>query len=104
MTVGEPLNLLHLARAAGDQEAAVPGTDLWVRSVEGRRREHMQVTAWCLVLHGNLIIDLPLGAFRILATGDALHLPAGLDLSLQSVGGAALLAWRYGSPPGVALD
>lgn len=104
MAVAEPLNLLHLARAAGDQEAAVPGTDLWVGSVEGRRSEHLRANAWCLVLDGDLIIDLPLGAFRILATGDALHLPAGLDLSLQSVGGAALLAWRYGSPPDVALD
>lgn len=104
MAVGEPLNLLHLARAAGDQETAVPGTDLWVLSVEGRRREHLQTDAWCLVLAGDLIIDLPFGAFRILATGDALHLPAGLVLSLQSVQGAALLAWRYGSPHAATLD
>lgn len=92
-SIGEPLNLVHLANAAGEPGAQVPGTAFIVRRLDGRRRERLEAAAWCLVLAGDLIIDLPLGAFRILKTSDALHLPAGVELGLQSVGGPAVLAW-----------
>lgn len=94
MRVGEPLNLLGLARTAGDGAALVPGTDLSVRRLAERRRETTQAASWLLVLEGRLIVDLPHGDFRILERGDALHLPGGLELALQSVEGEALLVWR----------
>ena len=94
MRVGEPLNLLGLARAAGDSVAVVPGTDLSVRRLAERRRETTATASWLLVLDGRLIVDLPHGDFRILDRGDALHLPAGLELDLQSVEGEALVLWR----------
>jgi hypothetical protein len=94
MRVGEPLNLLALARATGDGAAAVPGTELSVRRLAERRREATTAPTWVLVLDGRLIVDLPHGDFRILERGDALHLPAGLELDLQSVEGDALVLWR----------
>lgn len=92
-SIGEPLNLVHLANASGEPGAQVPGTAVIVRRLDGRRHERLEAAAWCLVLAGDLIIDLPSGAFRILKSSDALHLPAGVDLDLQSVGGPAVLAW-----------
>ncbi len=94
MSVGEPLNLLGLARAAGERAALVPGTDLSVRRLAERRWETTTAPSWLLVLEGRLIVDLPHGDFRILERGDALHLPAGLELALQAVEGEALLVWR----------
>ncbi|MEJ2292477.1 MAG: hypothetical protein P8Y13_11680 [Deinococcales bacterium] len=94
MRIGEPLNLLGLARAAGEAAAVVPGTDLSVRRLAERRRETTSAASWVLVLEGRLIVDLPHGDFRILERGDALHLPAGLELDLQSVEGEALVLWR----------
>ncbi|HKI55673.1 MAG TPA: hypothetical protein VKB31_00865 [Trueperaceae bacterium] len=99
MNVGEPLNLLGLARASGDVASTVPGTDLSVRRLAGRHVERTAAAAWLLVLEGRLIIDLPHGDFRILDRGDALHLPAGLELELQSVEGEALLVWRSAATP-----
>ena len=97
--VGESLNLLALARASGEGTTAVPGTYLSVRRVAGRVRERTASAAWLLVLEGRLIVDLPHGDFRILARGDALHLPADLDMTLQSVEGEALLVWRSSTTP-----
>jgi len=96
VAVGEPLNLLGLARAAGEGAALVPGTELSVRRVAERREEALPSASWLLVLEGRLIVDLPHGDFRILERGDALHLPAGLTLTLQPVEGEALLLWRAG--------
>ena len=94
MSVGEPLNLLGLARAAGEHPALVPGTELSVRRLAERRQERTSAASWLLVLEGRLIVDLPPGDFRLLARGDALHLPAGLEMTLQAVEGEALLIWR----------
>lgn len=94
MDVGEPLNLLGLARAAGDGATLVPGTGLSVRRLADRRSETTEAAWWMLVLDGRLIVDLPHGDFRILERGDALHLPPGLDVVLQPVEGEALLLWR----------
>lgn len=97
--VGEPLNLLGLARASGDAVAAVPGTDLGVRRLKGRVRERSRHAVWLLVLEGRLIVDLPHGDFRILERGDAIHLPAELAVALQSVEGEALVVWRSAATP-----
>ena len=94
MAVGEPLNLLGLARAAGEGPALVPGTELSVSRVTRKREEQLPAASWLLVLEGRLIVDLPHGDFRILERGDALHLPAGVALTLQAVEGEALLLWR----------
>ena len=94
MSVGDPLNLLGLARAAGARAVLVPGTDLSVRRLAERRRETTAAASWVLVLEGRLIVDLPHGDFRILERGDALHLPAGIELVLQAVEGEALVVWR----------
>lgn len=94
MPVGEPLDLLSLARAAGDGAALVPGTGLSVRRFAGPRRERLAEAVWLLVLDGRLVIDLPHGDFRILDRGDALHLPASVEVSLRAVEGEALLLWH----------
>ncbi len=94
MDLGEPLNLLGLARASGAVASSVPGTDLTVRRVAERVDERTTAATWLLVLEGRLIVDLPHGDFRILDRGDALQLPGGLELALQSVEREALLLWR----------
>jgi hypothetical protein len=94
VSVGEPLNLLGLARAAGERPALVPGTDLSVRRLAEQHQERTSAASWLLVLEGRLIVDLPHGDFRILERGDALHLPAGLELTLLAVEGEALVVWR----------
>ncbi len=99
MDVGEPLNLLGLARAAGDHPASVPGTALSVRCLAGRHLETTPPACWLAVLDGRLIVDLPHGDFRILERGDSLHLPSGLQVALQSVEGEALLLWRSAAGP-----
>lgn len=99
MGVGKPVNLLSLARAAGDTEAWVPGTDLSVRRVDAPVAHHGAGAIWLVVLDGRLIVDLPHGDFRILERGDALHLPPDLPLTLQGVEGPALLLWRAESAP-----
>ena len=96
MHVGETLDLLSLARAAGDGLTLVPGTDLCVRRFTGPRREAPASRVWLLVLHGRLVVDLPHGDFRILECGDALHLPGGLKLSVRAVEDEALVLWRDG--------
>lgn len=93
MSVGKPVNLLSLARAAGEGGALVPGTGLSVRRV-GAPEPHHGSRAWLLVLAGTLILDLPHGDFRILERGDALHLPDGVPGTLQGLEGPALLLWR----------
>lgn len=102
--VGNPVNLLSLARAAVDADAWVPGTDLSVRRIDRPAPHQGAAGAWLAVLDGRLIIDLPHGDFRILERGDALHLPAGVPATLQGVEGAALVLWRAAAQQPAARD
>lgn len=46
-----------------------------------------------LLLQGQLVVDLPLGEFRVLQPGDSLLLPAGAPATLQPIAGQAILVW-----------
>ncbi len=84
MEVAQPLNLLSLARNA-PAGATVPGTGLEVVIVTEAQQMKLEQNLWLLVLSGDLVIDLPKRDFRILKTGDSLQLPAGTDISMQSL-------------------
>jgi len=81
--VGQPLNLLGLAKAGAGQVAPVPGTGLEVLLLDEGRPATIATASWLAVLEGELIVDLPHGDFRILQQGDSLHLPAGLEVGFE---------------------
>lgn len=79
--VGEPLDLVALARGSG--RARVPGSDLEVAALDATTPERLERPTWLLLLAGELIVDLPFGDFRKLAVGESLELPAGLRVSFE---------------------
>ncbi len=74
------LNLINLAKAAGDGSRTVPGTPLKVK-MAAKGEEVLESDLWLLVLAGELIIDLPHGDFRHLKVGDSLKLQADMRVS-----------------------
>ena len=91
--VAQPLNLLGLARG-NPSGSSVPGTALEVLYLSAASREELSAPWWLLVLEGELILDLPHGDFRVLKTGDSLHLSAGLRLDWQPLEAAVVLRQR----------
>lgn len=87
----QPLNLLALARTGSGQAQAVPGTEFEVAYYASARAETTGRALWLLLLSGKLIIDLPHGDFRIMNPGEALWLPAGLELSYKPLEESVLL-------------
>lgn len=49
--------------------------------------------ALLLLLEGKLIVDLPLGDFRVLDPHDLVSLPTGVEIVLQPVASQAVVAW-----------
>ena len=92
--VGQVVGVFGLARAAGEAGTALPGR-AWVAARIERRVDWCLTTPrWLLALDAALIVDLPHGDFRVLQRGDAVELPAGVDLALQPVGDAVSLLWH----------
>ncbi|HEX7004444.1 MAG TPA: hypothetical protein VF168_09695 [Trueperaceae bacterium] len=89
--VEKPLNLPGLARTGAGAPQSVPGTRFEVSLLETRTSSTLAEGRWLLLLAGELIVDLPHGDFRILAEGDALRLPAGLEVACQPVRPSVLL-------------
>lgn len=83
--VGQPLHLPSLARTADGDAERVPGTPLAVQALTRRLETTVERALWLLVLEGELIVDLPYGDFRVLKTGDALQLDAGLAVAFEPV-------------------
>ena len=92
--VGQVVGVLGLARAAGEAGAALPGRPWVAARLERRVGWRLNRGRWLLALDGALIVDLPYGDFRVLQRGDALELPAGVDLALQPVGDAVSVLWH----------
>ncbi len=46
-----------------------------------------------LLLEGRLIVDLPLGEYRLLERGDLIELAPGAAVALQPVASQAMVAW-----------
>lgn len=88
----EALNLLQLAKAAG--LAQVPGTPLMVMLLNESWAEQLEQGLWLLVISGELIVDLPHGDFRLLASGDCLHLEAGIAVSYKPLEETVVLRYR----------
>jgi hypothetical protein len=98
LEIGPVVGVLGLARAAGEAGTALPG-HAWVAArLEGRVAWRLSRPRWMLALDAAVIVDLPHGDFRVLQRGDALDLPAGVDLALQPVGDAVALLWHDGGP------
>ena len=85
------LNLVSLARTGDGAAQAVPGTPFEVSSIVSRTRQRLPADRWLLLISGELIVDLPHGDFRIMAPGDSLRLPAGLEIGCQPVEPAVVL-------------
>jgi hypothetical protein len=94
--VGSVIGVLGLARAAGETGNALPGRPWVAARLEGRVAWRLTQPRWLLALDAAVIVDLPYGDFRVLQRGDALDLPAGIDLVLQPVGSGAALLWHDG--------
>jgi hypothetical protein len=94
--VGSPIGVLGLARAAGETGTALPGHPWVAARLEGRVAWRLSQPRWLLALDAAVIVDLPYGDFRVLQRGDALDLPAGIDVVLQPVGDAVALLWHDG--------
>jgi glyoxylate utilization-related uncharacterized protein len=73
----------------------VPGTDLEVQALAERTLLEPAANCLLIVIEGQLIVDLPGGAFRVLEAGDSLMLPAATQLALQPVAGQAVLTWHH---------
>jgi hypothetical protein len=93
-SVGLPVSVTGLARAAGDAGAPVPGRPWVAARLERPTRWSLGRSRWLLALDGAVIVDLPHGDFRVLQRGDALELPAGSAVALQPVKEAATLLWH----------
>jgi len=93
-SVGQVVGVLGLARAAGEAGAALPGRPWVTARLEGRVGWRLTRRRWLLALDDAVIVDLPYGDFRVLQRGDALELPAGVDLVLQPVGDAVSVLWH----------
>ncbi len=93
-SVGQVVGVLGLARAAGEAGAALPGRPWVAARLEGRVGWRLTRRRWLLALDDAVIVDLPYGDFRVLQRGDALELPAGVDLVLQPVGDAVSVLWH----------
>lgn len=96
--VGDVVAVLGLARAAGPAGAALPGRALVAARIDGPVGWRLVRPRWLLALDAALIVDLPFGDFRVLQRGDALELPADVDLRLQPVGDAVAVLWLDGAP------
>ena len=91
---GPVVGVLGLARAAGEAGTALPGRAWVAARLERRVAWRLSGPHWLLALDAAVIVDLPYGDFRVLQRGDALDLPAGVDLALQPVGDAVSLLWH----------
>jgi len=92
--VGPVVGVFGLARAAGEAGTPLPGRAWVAARLERRVDWRLTVPRWLLALDAALIVDLPYGDFRVLQRGDALELPADVELSLQPVGDAVSLLWH----------
>ena len=92
--VGQPVGVLGLARAAGEAGAALPGRAWVAARLERRVAWRLPRPRWLLALDAAVIVALPYGDFRVLQRGDALELPAGVEVTLQPVADAVSLLWH----------
>jgi hypothetical protein len=92
--VGQVVSVLGLARAAGEGGAAPPGRRWVTARIEGKTHWQLTSRRWLIALEGDLLIDLPHRDFRIVRRGEALELPAELELDLQPIGEAAAILWH----------
>ncbi len=97
--MGDVVAVLGLARAAGAAGAELPGRPWVVARLDGPLAWRLSRPRWLLALDAALIVDLPHGDFRVLQRGDALELPADVELRLQPVKAAVSVLWLDG-PPG----
>ena len=89
-THAQVVNLIALARS-NPEGISLPGTTLAVSVVAEKAGMTLENDLWVLVLEGELIIDLPYGDFRILKTGESLHLNAGVKISWQPLDEVVML-------------
>lgn len=72
----------------------MPGTELEVQALQQRQDLTLEGDCLLFVQEGKLIVDLPLGDYRVLEQGDSILLPPGIPLALQPVAGWAILTWH----------
>lgn len=96
--VGDVVAVLGLARAAGPAGATLPGRPWVAARFERPLAWRLTRPRWLLALDAALIVDLPHGDFRVLQRGDALELPADVELRLQPVKDAVAVLWLDGPP------
>lgn len=93
-TVPQVVGVLGLARAAGEAGAALPGQPWVAARLERRVTWRLDRSRWLLALDAAVIVDLPYGDFRLLQRGDALELPASVEVAVQPVGEGVSLLWH----------
>ncbi len=96
--VGDVVAVLGLARAAGAAGAPLPGRPWVAARLEHAVAWRLTRPRWLMALDAALIVDLPHGDFRVLQRGDALELPADVDLRLQPVKAEVAVLWVDGAP------
>lgn len=82
-----------MARSAAGAGIEVPGAGFSVQLISRPTPVADAAGALLLLLEGKLIVDLPLGEFRVLDPHDLLTLPDGAEVSLQPVASQAVVAW-----------
>ncbi len=75
----------------------MPGTNLETQSLVERLHVPLEEATVVLLLSGQVVVDLPGGAFRVLDAGHSLVLAAGAQVQLQPIGGPAVLVWAAAS-------
>jgi hypothetical protein len=88
--IPQVLNLINLAKGSAPS-SQVPGTQLEVLVLNSSQNLTLDKPLWILVLEGEVIIDLPFGDFRVLKQGESLHLPVGLNVTMQPLKEAVVL-------------
>ena len=91
VTPPDTLHLVRLARATPDRTVALPGTRTLATLHLARPYRDEAVQRWYVCLSGEVLLDLPHGAFVHLRTGETARLEAGMTRTLTPVREATVL-------------
>ncbi|WP_027480579.1 hypothetical protein [Deinococcus pimensis] len=99
VTPPDTLHLVRLAKATPNAPVALPGTDGRMTSVHlATRLPDAPLDRWYVCLAGEVLVDLPYGAFVHLRAGETARVTAGTARTLTPVREATVLVVDHTGP------